>query len=97
MRVIRRRFLSLTAAGAATPFALQFARSQNETPQTCLGTYSVFPGAQWEAASPADLGWSIRGLAEAYQAFAALTPASMVVIDRGRVIVAWGILRHGSN
>jgi CubicO group peptidase (beta-lactamase class C family) len=90
MRVIRRRFLSLTAAGAATPFALQFARSQNETPQTCLGTYSVFPGAQWEAASPADLGWSIRGLAEAYQAFAALTPASMVVIDRGRVIVAWG-------
>jgi CubicO group peptidase (beta-lactamase class C family) len=91
MRVIRRRFLSLTAAAAATPFALQFARSQNETPQTSsLGTHSVFPGAQWEAASPADLGWSIRGLAEAYQAFAALTPASMVVIDRGRVIVAWG-------
>jgi hypothetical protein len=36
------------------------------------------------------LGWSIRGLGEAYQVFATLTPASMVVIDRGRIVVAWG-------
>jgi hypothetical protein len=42
------------------------------------------------AANPAELGWSIQGLANAYQAFATLTPASMVVIDRGRLVVAWG-------
>ena len=45
---------------------------------------------QWEAASPLELGWSIRGLAEAYQLFATLSPASMIVIDRGRIVVAWG-------
>ena len=37
-----------------------------------------------------ELGWSIQGLAEAYQLFATLPPASMVVIDRGRIVVAWG-------
>jgi hypothetical protein len=42
------------------------------------------------AANPAELGWSIQGLANAYQAFATLTPASMVVIDRGRIVIAWG-------
>ena len=36
------------------------------------------------------MGWSIQGLAEAYQLFANLPPASMVVIDRGRIVVAWG-------
>jgi CubicO group peptidase (beta-lactamase class C family) len=90
MGVIRRRFLSLVAAAAASPFAPQFARSQVEAPPTSPGTHFVFPGAQWEAASPAELGWSIRGLGEAYQVFATLTPASMVVIDRGRIVVAWG-------
>jgi CubicO group peptidase (beta-lactamase class C family) len=90
MGVIRRRFLSLAAAAAATPLALQFARAQAEAPSTTLKTNFVFPGIQWEAASPAELGWSIQGLAAAYQAFAALTPASMVVIDRGRIVVAWG-------
>src|ERR1700722_12741226 len=90
MGVIRRRFLSLAAAAAATPFALQIARPQLEAPSTSPGTHFVFPGVQWEAASPAELGWSIQGLAEAYKAFATLTPASMVVIDRGRIVVAWG-------
>src|SRR6202044_3000870 len=90
MGVVRRRFLSLGAATAATPFALQFAWSQLEAPSTSPGTHFVFPGVQWEAASPAELGWSIQGLAEAYKAFATLTPASMVVIDRGRIVVAWG-------
>jgi hypothetical protein len=35
------------------------------------------------------LGWSIQGLAETYQLFATLPPTSMVV-DRGRIVVAWG-------
>jgi CubicO group peptidase (beta-lactamase class C family) len=90
MGVIRRRFLSLAAAATATPFALQLARSQVEVPSTSRGTHFVFPGARWEAASPVDLGWSIQGLAEAYQLFATLPPASMVVIDRGLIVVAWG-------
>lgn len=90
MGVIRRRFLALTAAAAATPFALQFARSQVEAPAIVPGSHFVFPGVQWEAASPAELGWSIQGLAEAYKVFATLKPASMVVIDRGRIVVAWG-------
>jgi CubicO group peptidase (beta-lactamase class C family) len=90
MGVIRRRFLSLAAAAAATPFALKLARSQVEAPSTSRETHFVFPGAQWEAASLAELGWSIQGLAEAYQLFANLPPASMVVIDRGRIVVAWG-------
>jgi CubicO group peptidase (beta-lactamase class C family) len=90
MEVTRRRFLSLAATPAATPFALQSARSQVGPPSTSTGTDLVFPGAQWEAANPAELGWSIQGLAKAYQALATLTPASMVVIDHGRFVVAWG-------
>jgi hypothetical protein len=88
--VIRRRFLSLAAAAAATPFALQLARPQVEDPSTSHGSHFVFPGVQWEVASPVELGWSIQGLAEAYQLFATLPPASMVVIDRGRIVIAWG-------
>jgi CubicO group peptidase (beta-lactamase class C family) len=68
----------------------EFARSQVEAPSTSKGIDLVFPGVQWEAANPAELGWSIQGLANAYQAFATLTPASMVVIDRGRIVIAWG-------
>jgi hypothetical protein len=89
MGVIRRRFLSLAAAAAATPFAFQLARPQVEVPSTSQGSNFVFPGVQWEAANPGELGWSIQGLAEAYQLFATLPPASMVVIDRGRIVVAW--------
>ena len=72
MRLIRRRFLSLAAAAAATPFALQLARPQVEVPSISQGSHFVFPGVQWEVASPVELGWSIQGLAEAYQLFATL-------------------------
>jgi CubicO group peptidase (beta-lactamase class C family) len=90
MGVVRRQFLSLTAAAVATPFAPQFARPQVGVPSTSSRPNFVFPGVQWEAASPAELGWSIQGLTEAYRVFAALPPASMVVIDRGRAVVVWG-------
>jgi CubicO group peptidase (beta-lactamase class C family) len=90
MGIIRRRFLSLAAAAAATPFAFQFARPQVDIPSTSQGSHFVFPGVQWEAASPLELGWSIQRLAEAYQLFATFPPASMVVIERGRIVVAWG-------
>ena len=71
-------------------FRPQLARPQVEVPSTSQGSHFVFPGAQWEAASPVKLGWSIQGLVEAYQLFATLPPASMVVIDRGQIVVAWG-------
>src|SRR5580693_291767 len=90
MGVIRRRFLSLAAAAAAAPFALRLARPQVEVPSASQGSHFVFPGVQWEAASPVELGWSIQGLADAYQLFATLPPASIVVIDRGRIVAAWG-------
>jgi hypothetical protein len=90
MWVNRRRFLSLAAAAAATPVAFRLARSQVKPPSNSQGTDFVFPGVQWEAASPAELGWSIQGLSEAYRLFATLPAASMVVIDRGRIVAAWG-------
>jgi len=88
MWVNRRRLLSLAAAAATTPVALQLARSQVEAPSS--SNQFVFPGLQWEAASPEELGWSIQGLAEAYRLFATLPPASLVVINRGRIVAAWG-------
>ena len=56
MGVDRRRFLSLAAAAAATPFALQLARPQVEVPSTSQGSHFVFPGVQWEVASPVEFG-----------------------------------------
>lgn len=88
MWVDRRRLLSLVAAAATTPVALRIARSQVEAPST--SNQFDFPGLQWEATSPGELGWSIQGLAEAYRHFATLPPASLVVINRGRIVAAWG-------
>ena len=89
MGIIRRRFLTLAAAAAATPASFRFARSQED--QAILDkTLPVFPGAQWEAASPVELGWSIDGLVEANRVFDTLPPASIVAIDRGRLVLAWG-------
>ena len=90
MRVVRRRFLSLAAAATVAPVASRLARSQDKSPSISQGTAPVFPGAQWEVASPEELGWSIQALAEANRLFDTLPPASMVVIDRGRVVVARG-------
>lgn len=84
MRIARRRFISLAAAALAMPAASRFASAQGS------GGAPVFPAAQWEAASPAELGWSVDGLAEANRLFDTLPPSSMVVIDRGRLVLAWG-------
>jgi hypothetical protein len=50
----------------------------------------VFPKSTWEIASPSELGWSPQKLEEARQFFHALPASSMIVVDRGRVIVEWG-------
>jgi hypothetical protein len=90
MRVTRRRLLSVAAAVAATPAVLRLAGSQGIATKSWQAGQFIFPGLQWETATPGELGWSIAGLAEAHRFFASLWPASLVVIDRGRLVVAWG-------
>jgi CubicO group peptidase (beta-lactamase class C family) len=90
MRIIRRRFLSLAAAATVAPAASRFAWSQDKAGAPAGEVASVFPGAQWEAVTPTKIGWSIDGLAEANGFFDTLPPASMVVVDHGHLVVAWG-------
>jgi CubicO group peptidase (beta-lactamase class C family) len=90
MRVTRRQVLPLAAAAAATSVGHRVARSQVIVPRTSRDAQYVFPDLQWETASPVELGWSIQGLAETYRFFASLPSSSLVVVDRGRIVVAWG-------
>lgn len=50
----------------------------------------VFPGKTWVTATPEELGWSTANLDEARKFFDTLPPASLVVVDHGRVAVDWG-------
>jgi CubicO group peptidase (beta-lactamase class C family) len=50
----------------------------------------VFPAAAWEKINPQELGWSSPKLEEARKYFGTLPPASIVVVDRGRVVAEWG-------
>src|ERR1700694_6217080 len=50
----------------------------------------MFPKSTWENASPNEVGWSPQKLEEARQFFLALPASSMIVVDRGRVVVEWG-------
>ena len=90
MRVVRRRFISLATAAAASPAVAPLAWAQDKTSPPSRGAPAVFPGAQWEEANPTEFGWSPQGLEEANRVFDSLTESSMVVVDRGRVIAAWG-------
>jgi len=80
MHYQRRQFLILGAGAALLPSFTRIARPADV----------IFPGATWEKAAPADVGWSIDKLEMARQFFQSLPPASMVVVHRGRVIVEWG-------
>ena len=88
--VNRRHLLSLAAASVGTMLASRSGSSQTMPTSTSPTSQAIFPGSQWEAARPEDLHWSIEGLADAYRLFASLPPASLVVVDGGRVVVAWG-------
>jgi len=50
---------------------------------------AVYPGRHWEAAEPAKFGWSAAKLEEARAYLATLPPASVLVVDRGRLIAQW--------
>jgi len=50
-----------------------------------------YPGAAWQIVEkPADLGWSEPKLAEAKRYFDILESTAFVLIDHGRMVVAWG-------
>jgi len=50
----------------------------------------IFPAAAWEQVDPQHLGWSSSKLEEARKYFGTLPPASIVVVDRGQIVVEWG-------
>ena len=56
---------------------------------TTHGIADVFPGKTWVKATPEELGWSRANLDEARKFFDTLPPASLVVVDHGRVAVDW--------
>src|SRR6202140_4823554 len=88
MNFARRQFLQL--AGAAAPaHALPPLASAQPATQVKMADF-VFPKSTWENASASEVGWSPQKLEEARQFFQALPASSMIVVDRGRVIVEWG-------
>jgi CubicO group peptidase (beta-lactamase class C family) len=87
MWISRRQLLSFAEAAAVSPITRRIARAEISAPSTAE---FVFPGLQWEAVEPGELGWSLQGLAEAYRFFASLPAASLVVVDRGRIVASWG-------
>jgi CubicO group peptidase (beta-lactamase class C family) len=88
MNFARRQFLQLAGAAAIAPALPQLASAQLTTQVKRAGF--VFPKSPWENASPNEVGWSPQKLEEARQFFQALPASSMIVVDRGRVIVEWG-------
>jgi CubicO group peptidase (beta-lactamase class C family) len=90
MWINRRRLLSFATAAAVSPIARRAAAAESFALLRAPMDEFVFPGSQWEAAEPEGLGWSLLGLAQAYRFFASLPPASLIVVDRGRVVASWG-------
>jgi CubicO group peptidase (beta-lactamase class C family) len=88
MNFARRQFLQLAGAAAAAPALPQLASAQPTT--RVKRADFVFPKSTWENASPNEVGWSPQKLEEARRFFRALPASSMIVVDRGRVVVEWG-------
>src|SRR3954463_9918049 len=51
---------------------------------------AVYPGHHWEKREPAQLGWSAAKLDKARAYLETLPPASVLLVDRGRVVAEWG-------
>ena len=50
----------------------------------------LFPEKDWFSANPADLGWSAQKLSEIGQYLQSVPQGSALIIDRGRLVAAWG-------
>jgi CubicO group peptidase (beta-lactamase class C family) len=51
---------------------------------------AVFPAASWTSSDPASAGWSVATLDSARTFWSTLPTASVMIVERGRVIAAWG-------
>lgn len=51
---------------------------------------SVYPGPTWRKANPSGFGWSAAKVEAARQVFSTYPPASLVIVDHGRIVVEWG-------
>ena len=51
---------------------------------------ATFPGATWDHADPGRFGWSAEKLAAAWRLYDTYPPASVVVVNHGRVVAEWG-------
>jgi CubicO group peptidase (beta-lactamase class C family) len=81
---------ALLLSCAAASFA-QSPLARATTQQTTIRQpIDTFPGKTWLTATPEELGWSRANLDEARKFFDTLPPASLFVVDHGRVIVDWG-------
>ena len=48
------------------------------------------PGAEWEHAAPADMGWSETGLAQARAFSEQMRSSAVVIVQHGKVVAEWG-------
>ena len=49
-----------------------------------------YPSREWVQANPSASGWSIPKLDAAHAFFRSMPPASIVIVDRGKVVAMWG-------
>ena len=49
-----------------------------------------FPGAEWDHAVPAELGWSEAGLAQARAFSDEIRSSAVMIIQHGKVVAEWG-------
>jgi CubicO group peptidase (beta-lactamase class C family) len=54
------------------------------------GAEENFPAAEWERASPAELGWSESVLAQARALSDQLRSSAVVIVHHGKVVAEWG-------
>jgi CubicO group peptidase (beta-lactamase class C family) len=54
------------------------------------GAEDSFPAAEWERATPAELGWSESGLAQARAFSDQLRSSAVVIVHHGKVVAEWG-------
>jgi CubicO group peptidase (beta-lactamase class C family) len=49
-----------------------------------------FPGAEWDHAAPAELGWSETGLAQARAFSDQIRSSAVIIVHHGKVVAEWG-------
>jgi CubicO group peptidase (beta-lactamase class C family) len=49
-----------------------------------------FPGAEWERATPVELGWSEAGLAQARAFSDQMRLSAVIIVQHGKVVAEWG-------